>query len=244
MRMIAGWSLAMVVGAADSITAQARPETPESVVRAYFQAVAERRWRDAAQFVDPAFIERVRGHTISWAGDAGRVVTVEEHMRRDPDMPRAVAEYFVRGAERSMRAFGNEISNQFAMVEDTIALKALSPMEAAARYVQATDRRYVFSRSYRMLPGCADSVPDDATLNEFAPRHEILASVVRGDTAWVMYRDTSRISMQEVTGPEIAALRRVHGRWLVDLERAPGRSSGTLYALECTKIDSAGVRRP
>lgn len=244
MRMVAVWSLGLVLGSAHSVIAQARRDTPESVMRAYFQAVAERRWRDAAQFVDTAFTEQMRRHTIMSATERERVVTVEEHMRNDPEMPREVAEYFVRRAQQSMRAYGSEISYEFAMVDDTSTLKQLSPLEAAARYVQAQDSRYLLWRSYRMTPGCADRTPDDEVLNEFTPRREVLASVVRGDTAWIMYRDTGGMSSEMRRGPEIAAMRRVQGRWLVDLEHAPDRGSGALFAIECTKSDSAATRRP
>lgn len=244
MRRVAVCGLTLMLGAAHSGLGQSRADTPESVIRTYFRAVAEQRWRDAAQFVDTAFTERMRRHTIASAMEPERVVTVEEHMRNDPEMPREVAEYFVRRAEQSMRAYGNEISYQFAMVEDTGTLQQLSPLDAAARYVQAKDFRYTLWRSYRMAPGCADSTPDDEALHELTPRPEVLASVVRGDTAWIMYRDTSRMSSEVLRGPEIAAMRRVQGRWLVDLEHAPDRGSGALFAIECTKSDSAATRRP
>lgn len=244
MRMVAVWSLGLVLGSTHAVVAQARPNTPESVMRAYFQAVAERRWRDAAQFVDTAFTEQMRRHTIMSATERERAVTVEEHMRSDPEMPREVAEYFVRRAQQSMRAFGNEIAHEFALVEDTTTLRQLSAMEAAARYVHAQDPRYMLWRSYSVAPGCAGRTPDDEALNEFMPQREVLASVVRGDTAWIMYRDTAGMSSQMRRGPEIAAMRRAQGRWLVDLEHAPDRGSGALFAIECTKSDSAATRRP
>jgi hypothetical protein len=160
-------------------------------------------------------------------------------------MPREVAEYFVRSAEESMRRMDNIIPYQFAYVEDTATLKGLSQLEAAARYVQARDPRYLLRMSYLRTPGCEGRTLDESEAKELAPRIELLSSAMRGDTAWIMYRDTSRSGGYGFMGPGVATLFRLGTRWFVDIDRPQYGSAGFGIAnVQCTDAAGAGTRRP
>lgn len=144
-----------------------------------------------------------------------------------------------------MRQMANPIAYQFADVEDTATLRRMSQLEAAARYVQAKDPRYHLRLSYRHAPGCEGRLPSDADLDELAPRFEVLATAVRGDTAWIMYRDTSRAGLYGAIGPGVATLFREGDLWLVDLDRPQfGPVSVGMFAAQCTDKDSAATGRP
>ena len=215
---------------------------PDSVLRAFFDATLEQRWLEAAQFVDQTRIDMARWEVIRSARQPARVRSVEDYLRDDPRMPRQVAEYFVKSAGQSMRKMGNHIPYQFADVEDTVALQQLSQLEAAARYVQAKDPRYHLRLSYRTAPGCQGKSLSDADVNELAPRFELLTTAVRGDTAWVMFRDTSRTGF---IGPGIATLFRQGSRWFVDIDQPQyGPVSLQMFTTRCDEADSAAVRRP
>jgi hypothetical protein len=219
--------------------------SPDSAFRAFHRATVEERWLDAGQFLDPTSVDMARWDIIKSAGKWGRARTVEEYLRDDPKMPREVAEYFVRSAEESMRRMKNIIPYQFAFVEDTATLKQLSQLEAAARYVQARDFRYRIRMSYLSTPGCEGQTLDEAEAKELAPRFELLGTAVRGDTAWIMFRDTSRTGGYSFMGPGVATLFRVGTRWYVDIDRPQYGSAGFGIAnVQCTDAAGAGTRRP
>ena len=219
--------------------------SPDSVLRAFHRATLEQRWLDAARFVDPTRVDVLRWDIIRSAARPERVRTVDDYLRDDPKMPREVAEYFVRNVEESMRRMGNGIPYQFADVEDTLTLRRLSQLEAAARYVQAKDPRYLFRLSYRITPGCEGRSVSETEAHELAPRFELLTTAVRGDTAWVMYRDTSRTGVYGFIGPGIATLFRIGDRWFVDIDQPQyGAGSVGMFAAQCTDVDSAATRRP
>lgn len=217
---------------------------PDSAFRAFHRATVEERWLDAGQFLDPTRVDMARWDIIKAAGRRERARTVEEFLRDDPKMPREVAEYFVRSAEESMRRMDNIIPYQFAYVEDTATLRGLSQLEAAARYVQARDPRYLLRMSYLRTPGCEGKALDEAEAKELAPRFELLSTAIRGDTAWITYRDTSRAGVYSFMGPGVATLFRVGTRWFVDIDRPQyGSAAFSIADVQCTDA-AGGTRRP
>lgn len=141
-----------------------------------------------------------------------------------------------------MRRMGNHIPYQFADVEDTVTLQRMSQLEAAARYVQAKDPRYLVRLSHRAA-GCPARSLSEADANALAPRFEVLATALRADTAWIMYRDTSRTGAYSFFGPGIATLFRFGTRWFVDIDQPQyGRASFGMVTVQCD--DSTATRRP
>jgi len=131
----------ILVGAiASPVLAQSRPATPEEVVRDFFKAEQEGRWLDAARLLDLKRFESIRRSFIpvdnAWR--APRLVTAEEMMKEQPDMPRAAAEYQVKKMREaySYSQF-DYLSRDFARVASIDSLRALPVDEAAARWLEA-----------------------------------------------------------------------------------------------------------
>ena len=111
-------------------------DTPEAVVRAAFAAYEAKQWSRFAALVHPdALTEFQKQHLVM--ADAW-----EHHPRltevRDSTMPAAVAEYFDKMQDEMGTRFGNPVLRQFARVKTLDELKALSPQEFLARYLEAS----------------------------------------------------------------------------------------------------------
>ena len=240
MRLIISAFRLLIALAPCALGAQAQT-SPDSAIRAFLAAVAEQRWADAGRFVEPARVERERESAISHARTPARVRTVEDHLRHNPEMPRAVAEYFFEQERRSLALVQHMMDFDFADVTDTVMLRRLSPTDAAARYVQALDPRYGLRQASRMAPGCAGRPYADSA---FTPRFEVLAGAIRGDTAWFMQRDTSRAGLYAGDRPQVTAVYRVGDRWYVDVDRLfVGWGSGALIPMRCDTTERS-ERRP
>jgi hypothetical protein len=72
--------------------------SPTEVAREFFAAESDGRWIDAAQLLDLAAFERTRQFAIQTASKSTSfgARTPEQIMAEQPDMPRAVAEYFAK----------------------------------------------------------------------------------------------------------------------------------------------------
>ncbi len=86
--------LAMAVLA---VPATAQPSDPRAVAEAFFNAVAEERWIEAARHIDLESFDAFRKAQIASARAARpeHQFTVDDLLRGQPDMPPAVAEYQV-----------------------------------------------------------------------------------------------------------------------------------------------------
>jgi hypothetical protein len=227
--------------------------TPAAVARAFLADVAAMRWLAAAEHLDLDAFEGYRGEQIGQLrSQLPMSLTAEDLMQADPDMPRAVAEYQVRKAREAQARFGNGIGHQFAGVSRLDSLAALSPAEAAARFLEAQDPRYLMRRSLEMqgVRGCPvpiDSLPP-------SPPRVVLGEIVRDSLAYVLHeepsrpaRDIERDSLRHLTRPHspparswyaeppaVLQLRLVGGRWRIFggfgiLEN----SGGVMFAVEC-----------
>ena len=78
--------------AAGTAAAQEPPPNAAAaeVASAFFRAIAQQRWRDAVRYLDPTGLEPYRQQVVAAARRPPHVTTVEELLRGDPDMPRAV----------------------------------------------------------------------------------------------------------------------------------------------------------
>lgn len=168
MRSTSMLGVVVVAFAANAGFAQ-QPATildPADYMRAFFAAVTEERWIDAAAFVNLERLEQVRRSTMRFRRLPRAVpkMTPEEYMRLDSKMPRAVAEYQVAMMERVQAEAADEgFSFQFAGVRDTVELQRLTLLELGARWLQAQDQREELRRAYKRS-GCAPKVPVEELL--------------------------------------------------------------------------------
>jgi hypothetical protein len=143
--------LVLVVNAS-SLAAQQRPavQSADAVVREFFDAIQRGSFIEAARHLDTAYFHDSKRQLL----ESARVphprerTTAEEYMKHDPDMPRAVAEYYAKRSEAAADDF-NELEYTYADVPDTMALKLLSARELAARWLEAHDMRYTIRKLLR-----------------------------------------------------------------------------------------------
>jgi hypothetical protein len=217
--------VAVALAAAGAAPVHAQ-ESPAQVAAAFFKAVAEERWRDAARQLDLAAFDRFRRERIAAARlpqPPHRQTTVEDLLRHDPDMPRAVAEYQIRKMTEAQRQVFNWVDHEFAGVADVDSLAALSAEESAARWLQARDLRWQSRRAAERerARGCA--LPPEADSAMPSPVHEVVATAVTDSaTAYVLYRDAIRRRAEpdldaavHSDGPSVMTLRRRGGRWQI-----------------------------
>jgi hypothetical protein len=214
--------VAIVGGAAGPLAAQ---ESPRDVAEAFFKAVAEERWRDAARRLDLAAFDRYRRERVATARlqpTTPAIPTPEELMRHDPDMPRAVAEYQVRKMATTPDYVLNWVQYEFAQVANVDSLAAIPVEDAAARWLQAGDIRWQAQRvaDWERRRGCP--LPPEA--HQMPPPSFQISGFVIADsaTAYVLYTDAVfRRAQPDVDadvfdeGPQVLILRRRAGRWLI-----------------------------
>jgi hypothetical protein len=200
--------------------------SPAEVAAAFFKAVAEERWRDAARELDLAALDRYRRERIAAARlpqPRSRPMTVDEYLRHDPDMPRAVAEYHVRKLNEAPHDPREWVLREFADVRDIDALAALSAEESAARWLQAQDVRWAVRRAMeeQRKRGCL--LPAETAEGMPAPDHRIVGAVlVDSTTAYVLHQEaTMRRADPDVEAavyaepPRVMTLRRRSDRWRI-----------------------------
>lgn len=118
---------------------------PGAIVTAFLGHIREARWTEAAGCFTPEFRIWFKENEMPGLADPGwQPVTVEDHLRRDPEMPRAMAEYLVRRASAPPRA--PALGNQFAGVSSVDELHEMPALNVLARRLEATDPRTVYRR--------------------------------------------------------------------------------------------------
>jgi hypothetical protein len=213
---------AVAIGAAPA----GAQDTPSEIAAAFFKAVAGERWLDAARHLDVAALDRYRREQIAAARlrphRPPRVITVEELLQQDPDMPRAVAEYQARKANERIREPSGWFEHEFA-VTSLDSLAALSPEEAAARWLQARDLRWRTRRAVEQMRARGCRLPAAADEPLPAPSQRILAAaVVDSTTAYVLFdhgrfvrADPDLDAALHSDGPHLLTLRRRGERWRI-----------------------------
>lgn len=147
--------------ARDSVTAAAS---------AFLGALADAPWRDAATYLDLAPFEAYRRELVR-SMHAPRTVptlTVERVMTGDPDMPRAVAECQLQRMQRAMSENEDFRLREFADVPSVDSLAARSTEEAAVRWLQAKDPRWLMPARG---PRCASARDAHRTFRQASWRH-------------------------------------------------------------------------
>ena len=208
---------------------------PKQVMTAFFDALAAERWTDAARLLDPARLERQRRQILRSMRrpPSHPEPTVEEIMRREPKMPRAVAEYQVeqykQHAARPQSAYIQDLYG----VKDTTELKELPVAELGGRWLEAQDFRTHVRRSRMSTPDC-EQLPD-SVWRMLAPKWVVLGAIEQGDTAYVLHKQTTRGSLSG--GPTVTTLLRRSGEWLIEPDDMLERGFGAMSVY----VDCKGV---
>ncbi len=206
-----------LLAATSPVVAQSEPSARDAAAR-FLEAWNSRRWPDAARYLDLDQFDRFRQDFISRARRAsteGPQPSVEELRRRDPDMPREVAEYQVRRMEEQRRHYADPTPFEFARVSSLSALRALSPEEAAARWLESRDPQWQVRMQFEQA-GCR--APDD--LDEIPiPRRRLIGVVADADSLnYAVFREQGPGDQGQAWAEgdlSVLELRLRRGRWLV-----------------------------
>ena len=225
MRLTTG-AIAIAVACASGARPAVAQASPTEVVGAFFKAIAEERWRDAARELDLAAFDRYRRERVAaarlpWLRP--NLMTVDEYMRQDTTMPRAVAEYQLRKMNESRPDPNAWLAREFADVPDIEALAALSVEEAAARWLQAADVRWHVRRAAEEQRKSGCELPPGSQSSLPQPSHRVLGEIrVDSTTAYVLHEDLSlRRAEPDVDAelhaqpPVVVTLRRPRDRWRI-----------------------------
>lgn len=149
--------------------------TPADVARDFFAAERDGRWLDAARLIDLKSFEAQRARSVANARHARPQfhLTVEELLRHNPTMPRAVAEYQVKQSEILMRDY-NPLWDEYADVPTADSLAHLPVGVAAARWLEAKDPRWQVRRSAK------NGLPAECEQSSGPPLKALTDSEVKG----------------------------------------------------------------
>lgn len=213
-RWMVGAAAALALLATSPLPAQT---TPAEAANGFLNAWNARRWTEAARLLDLDQFETFRRDFAARAArggaDAPRM-TVEDLRRRDPSMPREVAEYQVRMMEEQRRRFADPTPWEFARVNSAAALTALSSVEAAARWIESRDPEWQVRMQFQQA-GCA--VPSD--VGSITPPRRTLVGVLEpsGGVTYAVFRESQGDDAPAWAGGDLSVmeLRLKSGRWLV-----------------------------
>lgn len=191
------FAVALASSDASAQTGSKRPlSNPDSVRLAadlFFRAVADERWDVAASMVDTIAIRRLVAEQARNPPErVRREMTVDDFLRMDSTKPRVVAEYEAKRYREQIAKFdaGQMLANEFFGVRSIEELRALTTLEAGARYIQAQDFRMLIreqAREQARKAGC-----DMNAIAALAPvsLHRIIAVGLANDTvAYVLHDD-------------------------------------------------------
>lgn len=229
--------LILLAGIANVARPQASPSdaaAAQAVGEAFLKAVQAADWKAAAGFLDVVPLDHYRLEQIDGVRRMrrGSSITVEQLMKADSLMPRAVAEYQVQRMKDHSHNF-NFLEMEFG-VADPDSLAAMTPSVVAEHWLEVHDRRWAlrnaFKRSHCPMPP-ADSLP---------PAHfRILGTVVDGTAAYLLYErdDDPPIDLDQVrsVGPSMLYLRHGLDGWWV-LPRLTGMSTISGIGVECPAV--------
>jgi hypothetical protein len=193
-------------------------DSPKAVASRFVEAWNERRWSEAAALLDLDQFDRFRQDFLTRARrqQDGPEITVPELLKRNPGMPREVAEYQVQQMNEQRRRYEDPTPFEFARVRGAAELRGLTVREAAARWLESRDPQYSARLQYEQagcqIPSDLDQIP--------SPRRRVLG-VVDGESDLSSYalvkEERSGDSMPDYYGGDLTVieLRRQSGRWVV-----------------------------
>lgn len=165
-------------------------QNPAIVARAFFRAVAEAHWNEAAGYLDLVDFESYRQSHVAEARltRVPPLVTAEQLMRMDSQMPRVVAEYQARRFNEDRSSSNDVLSYQFADIPTGDSLAALTTVEAAARWLEAHDVRYKLRRSIEVARARGQCSLPESVESMIPPQQPriVLGTVVRDTVAYVL----------------------------------------------------------
>lgn len=123
-------------------------DAPGDVVAAYIRRSSAEDWVGAAALFTAGFLQWFREVEAPLPPSSPSPQTVDDWIARDPEMPRAVAEYYVRRMKHHPRP---ELGDVFARVDSEEELEALSNVELYGRYLEASDPRLNLRRHIEAL---------------------------------------------------------------------------------------------
>lgn len=252
MRRLLVYASVMVAVGVGTAMSQSPAPSPQEVAREFFKAEDEDRWLDAARILDLRRFETLRQMTLKGVRTvrAPSRLTPEVIMRSDPDMPRAVAEYQAKQANKGLEEF-DLLAYQFARVPSADSLEALSVDEAAARWLEAKGPKWTEERERKRAAGrppmkCPESVDSMtfSSLGQFrAPGAAILGATADGDSVRYVVvgrgfglRPRTQEFESEIS-PHVLTLVRVNGAWRIvptaDMITSTGFSGNTTFSIAC-----------
>ena len=197
---------------------------PTAVAREFFKAQSDGRWLDAARVLDLRAFEAYRQDALRESGFKKGFVgpTAEQVMAKEPDMPRAVAEYVAK--KYAQAADTDALSTVFARTTSADVLAALPADQAAARWLEARDPRWQFERSRAHLP--PDCAPPTIDANVNPSPIEVLGNAITAPTApggtdsvsYVLFRDVSGSPSSRIGNgrpPGVLTMTRINGQWKI-----------------------------
>jgi hypothetical protein len=164
---------------------------PAVVADSFFAATHDARWSDAARFLDLEAVATMRDGYVRMNSNQKppRKLTAEFFLQSDSTMPRAVAEYQARRFNETTRPT-DLVAYEYARVPSVDSLAHLSPADAAARWLEARDERWVVrlgmleSRNLGCMP--VDSI--EAFVAAMRPPAEhVVGTVVDDSIAYVLH---------------------------------------------------------
>ena len=194
-------------------------DSPGAVAAGFFAAVEHERWRDAVEHLDLREFEAFRQSSLRPMPQIDPLFpSVEELMARDPEMPRAAAEYQVKEYRAFMESARSDKMGplaEFADVPTLDSLRRLSTEDAAAAWLRARDVRWMLKKHQDSgMEECdSTSAPPPAPGDSASPwRHEVLGVARHDSVAWVLYRPGYEAEMfpkapspEDSTAPELIA---------------------------------------
>ena len=209
----------LIVSTASPAIAQTPKELPgpRAVVDSFFAALASERWLVAANYLDLQNFARFLNDRVNAARSAVpmRPTTVEDLMAADSTLPRAVAEWQIARilSASASRPF-NDFSNEFAGITSFLALQGLTPLEGAARWLEANDPGNRLRQSLAALK-CPGLVID--SLRSWIPYafRTVGTAQVNDSTAYVLTARHFADSGMYAPTPSTLLLRRRREGWQI-----------------------------
>lgn len=180
--------------------------TPRGTVDKFFRAVEAERWLEAAELIDSATFARFLRAFVGRAR-----VALPSPSARAKQAPRGTPQ---RGS--STEREWEDYSRDFAGVSTFQMLRSLTPLDAAARWLQANDPISAYTRT---VVRCSKVPIDVAKVHAESPfrRVTIAEAIVADGTAYVLAVPVSPLTSSPffLDRPSVLTLREREGRWFL-----------------------------
>jgi hypothetical protein len=221
-RVNAAASIALVIAclAPRIVVAQSPAEVQvRAVVDSFFAASVAERWDVAAKLLDmekfDLILKAAQGNAR--ANLPARALTVEQLMAEDSTMPRAVAEWQVARFSKYSHDPYEFLTYEFSRVSTPREFLALTADEAAERWLEAQDFRYLMRVTWKRA-GCRGELPAVLAIPE---RHTVLGIAIGNDsTAYAIHTIASGGLGPDISStgspPSVMVLARRHSAWRIN----------------------------